>query len=466
MRVRNKGLKAVTIVSVLGFTLALGLTALAIKQGNTVFPYSKNGILPSANTAVEDFESYPVNQVINGRSGPLGVWASTISSGACKVYNDNGNLVLRQNDTSTGSGGNSRLTFTTPGSPNGVDIVGWRQKIRSYGNQWWGIGFYEASSPRIGLFFNKHIGKVEYYISGSYYDTGLTCTNDAWETYEVLFYSRTQFMIRKDGGTWHGPFNNRDNSAFSSSSHTVTSMLHGASTPDWYDVEYDDVGISWSLESDQPPASISMYVILVLVALIGIPLFIGIFATKAYNKKKGTKQATSTSLYRKPPSSYQAVTSSSSAASSSGSALSGFDVTRAARSSDPRTLPAPHGSPLPSTELADRASAVLKKRQISNPSIDDSAYDQQASAYAATFLAQWKAPGEDLVPVPDVAASSPDGTPGTNVLPSDTADTTISGIEQQLLSNLADKSRSSKPPTDASQATSSDEPTTRADRQE
>ncbi len=171
--------------------------------------------------------------------------------------------------------------------------------------------------------------------------------------------------------------------------------------------------------------------VLLLVFLIGVPLFIGIVATKAYNKKKGIKHATSTSVYRRPTPSFQPATSSPSPSSSypsgsypsssypsssrpsgsGGSPPSGFGVNRAASRSDLRALPAPRTSPLPRTELVDRASTILKKRQVAIPSFDDSAYDPQASTYTAAFLARWKAPGEDIVPILDVITSGAAGAP-------------------------------------------------------
>ncbi len=174
-------------------------------------------------------------------------------------------------------------------------------------------------------------------------------------------------------------------------------------------------------------------VILVLVFVIGVPLFIGITATKAYNKKKGIKKGKSTSVYRRPSPGFQPAASSPSPYSSrpsgsSGSPLSGFDVTRAARRTDLRALPTPRTSPLARKELVDRARPILKNRQVVGLAIDDAAYGQQAAAYTAAFLARWKAPGEDLVVIPDAtasgAASGPSSTdpvePAVNAAPAAT----------------------------------------------
>nr|MDO8111201.1 hypothetical protein [Candidatus Sigynarchaeota archaeon] len=204
-------------------------------------------------TAIENFESYAAGDGIAGKTGPIGSWTAAIgSSCSCNVFNDNGNLVCRQIDGNTNSGVNSAIRFTTPGSPNGVDSIRWKQKISTYGNSWWAVSFYEGTTIRVTLFFNKYSNKVQYYVSGFYYDTGLTCMQESWETYEVLFFSTTQFKVRQYGGVWYGPFTNRDNSAWSSTGAVITKMIFGASTPDWYDVLFDDVEIFWS-PSNNPP---------------------------------------------------------------------------------------------------------------------------------------------------------------------------------------------------------------------
>jgi hypothetical protein len=299
MRVRNKGLEAATLLSILGFTLVLGITAMEQKRGDEMYLPYQGGIFPSAYVAIEDFSSYPVNQEIHLRSGPLGAWEAYFSSGDCKVYNDGGNLVLQQNQTNAvGGPTTSQLTYSTPGSPNGLDTVSWRQKISGLiGTHKLDVSFWEETNSRVTLFFNLNPGEVEYRTQESsyYFDAGLNCTNDDWETYEVLFYSTTEFMVRKDGGAWHGPLGNRGH--FNNSSSQVTMMTFGMSTPNAYNVIFDDIRVSFLTTTPESPFLMFAVALLGIMSLVGILLFICIVSSK---KKNILKKPTKDVLYRRP----------------------------------------------------------------------------------------------------------------------------------------------------------------------
>ncbi len=225
----------------LSIALGVGPSSMAVKYDWVrVRKYAAMDCLGTLVGYQEDFESYTPGE-LNGKVGPLGTWSATTSGATSTIENDGGELVCRQVDSSSGSRGHSTLQFSAPGSPNGVDSVSWTQKVPT-GNAWWAISFVEGSVDyRVSVYFDNEDDHVRYYY-GDYGDTGLDFSRDTWETFDVQFSSTSTFMIRKDGGAWYGPFQNRG--TFGSGT-AVAKISFGGSTEQTYDVKFDDIRPSW-----------------------------------------------------------------------------------------------------------------------------------------------------------------------------------------------------------------------------
>ncbi len=214
---------------------------------------------PIDYSAMEDFESYIAGDDVNGKSGPLGDWTTAITGTGCetsRVYNDGGNLVMDVMDDSTSGATSDVVYLDVNGTINGVNIVTWRQRIVSdeFNVAVWEGYNWDTTSTRVQVQFSG-TNQVRYYAPdhGGLINTGLTC-GSGWETYEVMLYSTTQFMLRqyKSGAwsSWVGPFDLRNH--WSGTGAICSAWELGGSTLNMPHVYIDDVAVNWY--DDTPPA--------------------------------------------------------------------------------------------------------------------------------------------------------------------------------------------------------------------
>ncbi len=193
---------------------------------------------------LEDFQGYSAGLDINGLACYIGTWekpGTTSSSCSISTYKTGGNVRLRSRDASgSGSTGDGRLVFNTTGSIG--HTIKWRQYVSSISGYNW-IRFADSSNTwhtGIGTYDD---GTIRYNNGASNLTTDITYSKGTWFELEVEFTSTSQFRIRKDGGAWHGPFNNRV--AWASNSNVIAKWWQSGSTTGQFDCLYDDIEASW-----------------------------------------------------------------------------------------------------------------------------------------------------------------------------------------------------------------------------
>jgi len=204
------------------------------------------GLNTSHYNPLENFEAYTAGTDLNGKIGPLGSWITYVTGAGCycKVYNDGGNKVIDAKDVSTTGGASAEVFFDIKGSINGINIVSWRQKVLAEN---FNILVMEGSNIRVQVQFSGG-NLVRYYAPdhGGLFNTGLTF-GTGWETYEVMLYSTSQFMLRQyKNGTWSawvGPFDLRNH--WSSTGAVCSAWDIEGGTPVIPRVFVDNVGVRW-----------------------------------------------------------------------------------------------------------------------------------------------------------------------------------------------------------------------------
>ncbi len=222
------------------------------RRGLSNFHYDATAVVHHSDSlvtysAMEDFEAYTAGDDINGKSGPLGNWITIVNGVGCessKVYNDNGNLVMDVMDDSGSGSTNAKVNFNVKGTINGNNIVTWRQRILVAG---YNVVLFEGASYCIQVQFSGG-DQVCYYAPNhsGLVGTGLTF-GSGWETYEVLLYSTSQFMLRqyKSGvwSSWVGPFDMRTH--WSSTDAVCSAWDVDGNTAGLPRVLADDIGVVW-----------------------------------------------------------------------------------------------------------------------------------------------------------------------------------------------------------------------------
>lgn len=239
---------------VTGVVVAMLLPAAAMipatNTGSQSEPTMLYGNVLGSASLVDNFDYWPGCE-IDGLVGPVGTWSATEESGfSCKVFDDSGDTVLQQIDT-TGTDAVSELSFTHVLAVGYSNSITWTQCITSPSNAWIEefLQYGDGSGGSVYLHFGDSVvsylpgdGPMSSVPDPDNPGHAMACTTDAGETYEVRFTNPGFFQMRKNGGTWTGSL--QSHAAFTGTSPSVALMRQGGTGDAAYSVNVDD--IAWN----------------------------------------------------------------------------------------------------------------------------------------------------------------------------------------------------------------------------